>query len=133
MAFKQTNSKVLMIKSFMNTWLKDQTFYCNYCGNDFDAIKYATRSCCEDPQIGRNIEHMMGVCNQNKEIREEQLNDYGATKDLKMRQAVRMPPKLMEDLEEFFKKNYKEKLFNDNKELRKFTKHFPQFSVARKI
>jgi len=133
MAFKKTNSKVTMIKSFINNWLKDQTFYCNYCGNDFDPIKYALKSCCDNPQIGRNIEHVMGVCKQNQAIKEEQMNDYGATKDLKMRAAVSMPPRLMEDLERFFKDNYQEKLFNDNKELRNFMKHFPQFTLAKKI
>ena len=133
MAVKTTNSKMEVIKHLINLWLTDQTFYCNYCGQKWDAVKFATISCCDNPQIGRNMDHLRGIIKQNKELQEMQDNDYASTDAMNMRLGVSMPPKLLEFLEKHFKEFYQEKLFTNNKELHKFMKEFPQFKIPKKI
>ena len=60
-------------------------------------------------------------------------NDYAANKSMTMRWGISMLPKLYMDLETFFEKNYKEKLFNDDKELKQFMHDFPMFRVCKKV
>ena len=118
-------------RAVINTWLKDQSVYCNHCNLD---SKYflASESCCENPQIGRNIDHMMGGVKQNRIIREIAKNEYGSTKGKTLRYAVSMPPRLLMTLEDYFDK-HDEKLFNDNKELHKFMKAFPALCTCKVI
>lgn len=131
-----TKNKWIAVRSFINYWLKDKTYYCNVCGMPFDPRDKENghwKPCCEEPQIGRNIDHCMGVVKQNKELQKVRINDVGSTKDKSFRWGISMPPRLMKDLEDHFRSKYKEKLFNDQKELRQFMKEFPAFMVAKKI
>lgn len=118
-------------RAIINTWLKDQTLYCNNCQTD---AKYflASESCCENPQIGRNVDHMMGGIKQNKMIRETALNEYGSTEDKTIRFSVSMPPRLLVALEDYFGK-HNEKVFNDQKELHAFMKQFPALCSCKVI
>lgn len=123
---------MLAIKSFINTWLKDQQFYCNNCGENFDPGYHAAYSCCENPQFGRNIDHTKGLMAQNESMREMQKKETGATDDNTWRACLSIPPRLYEDLTRYFK-GYGEKLFNDERDIRAFMKAFPQFCSCRKI
>lgn len=131
MAFQKTTNKMKAIRAFINTWLKDSTLYCNNCGARFrDNV---IDSCCLDPQIGRNKDHLMGVIKQNKMIQETRKNKFAAMEDNTMRWGISIAPKLMTDLENYFAVNFQEKLFNNNKELRQFMKAFPEFRIAKEI
>ena len=131
MTFIKLTKKEDAIRAVINTWLKDQTLYCNNCNTD-SRYFLADESCCENPQIGRNIDHMMGGIKQNKIIKETALNEYGSTDDKTMRYAVSMPPRLLMTLEQYFE-THNDKLFNNQKELHNFMKAFPALSTAKVI
>lgn len=131
MAFVKLTNKIDASRAVINTWLKDPSLYCNNC--DLDSKYFlATESCCENPQIGRNIDHMMGGIRQNKVLREIAENDYGSTKDKSLRFAVSMPPRLLRVLEDYFAK-HGEKLFTDKKELHEFMKAFPALCSCKVV
>ena len=125
-------TKFKAIRALINTWLKDQRVYCNNCGMVAIPELLARESCCEDPQLGRNIEHYVGCTKQNKIRKESQLKATGATENNQFRYAVSMPPQLVTFLEDHFAK-YNEKLFNNPKELHGFMKEFPMFAVCEKV
>jgi hypothetical protein len=125
-------TKMNAIKALINEWLKDHTMYCNNCDLDANPALLAYESCCENPQIGRNIEHYLGCVKQNKAIREFQLKETGATENNNLRHAVSLPPRLLFWLEGYFDK-YGEKLFNNRSELHAFMKRFPQFNSCEKV
>jgi hypothetical protein len=128
---RTTNNKWLALKAFINgIWLKDQNYYCNYCGRDY--VK-GEPSCCENPQIGRNIDHCRGLIKQNKEIQNSRLRETASNETKTMRWGISIPPRLYHDAEQYFKKQHNEKLFNDNKELRAFMKEFKCFTIPSKI
>jgi hypothetical protein len=126
----KTNNKWDAVRAFINTWLKDQTFYCNNCGENWNPLTFP---CCENPQIGRNIDHTKGVIKQNKMWRQTRKNKHASTDDKSIRWGISMPPRLLYDLERYFKTQYNEKLFNNNKELYKFMKEFPEFCVCVEV
>lgn len=128
---------MVAIRAFINTWLKDKSVYCNYCGLPFNPKDQNEHGqwnpCCENPQIGRNVDHTMGIIKQNRAIRETRKNDFAQTDSKAMRMGISLPPMLLKDLENYFKKNYDQKLFVDNKELHKFMREFPDFTTCRRI
>jgi hypothetical protein len=124
--------KMTAIRGLINTWLKDPTLYCNNCDLDANAAFLAVESCCERPQIGRNIDVYVGLCKENKAIVDINLKATGATKDNSFRSAIALPPRLLAFLENYFK-GYGEKLFNNQKELHQFMREFPQFKVCEQI
>ena len=131
MTFVKLTNKTDAARAVINTWLKDQTLYCNNCNTDAKYI-LAGGSCCENPQIGRNIDHMMGGIKQNKTIRETAQNEFGSTEDKSLRYAVSMPPRLLMTLEQYFE-DHNDKLFNDNKELHDFMKAFPALCTCKVV
>lgn len=137
MVFVHTSDKWAATRAFINTWLKDKTFYCNYCGlkynpNDKDS-KGDWSPCCNNPQIGRNIDHTKGVIEENKMVRETRKNELGQTDDKSLRYGISLPPTLMRDLNNYFKIQYGQKFLADNGELHKFMKEFPQFTTCKRI
>ena len=128
----KTSDKFLAIKNFINIWLTDQTIYCNNCGSDFDANFFKYETCCENVQLGRNFDHTYGLYKQNKLRQETLKNRYAATEKKDMRVCISLPPRLLHDLETFFKQ-HGEKLFNDDRELQTFMRKFPQFVVPKEI
>lgn len=125
-------TKMEAIKGLINEWLHDQTVYCNHCGLDANPALLIHESCCENPQLGRNIEVYMACCKQNKRITQDNIKLTGATKANNMRHAISIPPRLYSFLTGYFEK-YGEKLFNNQKELHAFMKSFPQFKVCEQI
>lgn len=121
------------INAFLHMWVKDQTLYCGNCGMVAIPEMLAIESCCDNPQIGRNIDHLRGVLRQNQ-LRKKELNNnvYGSNKENTFRYAISLPVKLLQDLEQYFK-SHGEKLFNNNKELHAFMRKFPQLTVAEVV
>lgn len=120
-------------KAYINTWLKDPRWYCNSCGKNYgyDRPK-APFVCCEDPQVGRNIDHTRGVVKQNKAIRESRKNDFASDDKKTIRYGLSLPPALMRDLEKYFVQ-YGEPFLRDSNEMAQFMKAFPQFTTCRRI
>jgi len=163
MAIVETSDKWTAAEAFIGTWLKDPTFYCNNCGQDFhyccdtprpvlkkqsiatdekteeqiilrcESCHKSIYQCCENPQIGNNKDHTYALIKQNKEMKKDRINEYGSNKTKTMRQGLSLPPKLHQDLNSYFQKMYQEKLFNTQKEMREFMKRFPAFKIAEKI
>lgn len=127
-----TKSKWMAVRSFINTWLKEPECYCATCG--FPYFNSMDEPCCKDPRYGTNLDHMIGLLKQNREMREKATEkDTAANKDNNMRWGVSILPKLLADLEDYFEKNYHEKLWNNDKELKEFMRAFPEFRIARKV
>lgn len=99
---------------------------------DFDPNYFKYETCCDNVQLGRNFDHMYGLFRQNKIRRDAQKNIYGATEKKDMRVCVSMPPRLLSDLEAFFKR-HGEKLWNDDSELQVFMERFPEFKVPERV
>lgn len=129
----KTKDKWDAAKSVINLWLADQTLHCNNCGEKFNADLWKEGPCCEEPEIGRNMDHLKGVINENKRIREQAKNDYSANDDKNLRIGLAMPPSLLLTLEDYFKKHGGEKLFRNNQEMHSFMKKFPMLCTARKV
>ena len=127
----KTNNKEKAFHAVINTWLKDKTMYCNFCGQDYkDDV---TTPCCENPQVGRNMDHCMGIIKQNKMIRETRKNEFGSTDDKTLRYGVSMPPALYQVLDRFKVSNDKPKLFREDGEMVWFMKKFPQFTTCSRV
>lgn len=127
-----TQSKIQAIRAFINLWLSDNTIYCNSCGDIFNAEMWQHGPCCENPQIGRNLDHAMYVMKIVKEKKRDSLNRYGSNKNMTMRSCVSLPARLLRDLETYFR-GYGEKLFNNDKEMQDFMRAFPQFTNCEEI
>lgn len=132
-----TKNKWIAVRSLINVWLKDKTIYCNACGALYDPKNVTPEGhwhkCCDEPQIGRNIDHCYGVVKQNKELQKMLTNDTAMGETKAMRWGVSIPQGLLLHLEKYFKEKHKEKLFNDTKELNEFMREFPAFRVAKKV
>jgi len=126
----RTHDKWIAVQAFINVWLKDKTLYCNYCGELFDKRFFP---CCDNPQVGRNVDHTMGLIKQNREMNKIRLNEFASTKKKRLRWGASIPPKLFHDLEKYLKTLGEKKLFNDNKELHQFMRKFPAFKIPDKV
>lgn len=135
MAFKLTNSKELAIRAFINEWAKDQTLYCNTCGNIYTPPPEGVpeEPCCENTQIGTNMQVLYWLIQENKMIRETRANQYASNKDKTMRWGLSMPPRLMHDLEEYCINSLKEPFLDTPEEMLSFAKQFPQFRTCEVI
>jgi len=122
--------KMKLIRKFINGWLQDPLVYCNSCG-----IPYfpSDRDCCDNPQIGNNLQHCWAIIIQNKARQKTRDNEYGSNKDNTLRIGASLPEKLIRDLEQYFHENHKQKLWNNQKEFRLFLKSFPQFAICERI
>jgi hypothetical protein len=138
MAKKQTafsghhdeKGKYKEIRAFINNWLLDPALYCNTCGFPYFPLE---KACCDNPRIGKNIQHCQALLLQIAAERKCNNNEFGSNKDKTLRQAVSLPPDLMQKLEKFCKEKLGEKLFVNSKDLREFMKHFPQFTTCSRI
>lgn len=135
--FVKTTDKLTAMHAFMNTWLKDKTMYCNYCGLPYmpkmtdDQGKWVP--CCESPEIGTNWDVTKIIIEENKEMRKTRNNEYASTKKKDFRMKSRIPPKLYQDMKAYFSKEYNEKIFSDKNEVNKFIRKFPVFCIPDRI
>lgn len=125
------NNKWEAVHAVINTWLKDRRVYCNGCG-----LTYCPEAgaCCEDPQLGTNMDFCRGVIVQNKVSKQTRANDYASNKSKTMRWGVSLPPDLMRTLDNYMKAHgHKKGLFEEVSDLTKFMKKFPQFAIPTKV
>ncbi len=121
--------KYAEIRKFINSWLMDSAVYCNNCGMPY----FSSEICCDNPQIGKNLDHCWAVIINNKARRTIRENEFASNPQKTMRLGLSMPEKLIRDLEAFCQKTMGEKLFVDNKDLHRFMRAFPQFVICGKI
>ena len=118
------------IRKFINQWLLDPALYCNNCGFPFFI---GEKACCENPQVGSNLQHCQALFIQIAAQRKTNLNEYASNASKTMRLGVSLPPDLMAKLEKFCMQKWGEKLFVNQKDFRGFIKAFPQFTTVEKI
>ena len=123
-------AKYKAIRQFINDWLLDPTIYCNTCGFPYFS---GEKPCCDNPLIGKNIQHCQALLLQIAAERKCNLNEYGSNKDKTLRHALSLPPDLIRKLERFCQEKLGEKLFVNTKDLRGFMKAFPQFVTMERI
>lgn len=125
----RTNNKEEAFRALINGWLKDQTLYCNNCLEFYkqDVV------CCENPHVGRNMDHCKGVIDQNKMLRETRANDFASTKDKSMRWGISMPPDLLRIMDKYKKSLDQPGLFKEPGEIEWFARKFPQFAVCKRV
>ena len=163
MAFVQTTDKWEAAHAFINTWLKDPTYYCNNCGADFlsccarphIALKKVTliaeegsneriisfckncnaevSACCDNVQIGTNRDHTAGLIKQNKEMQRTRTRLTASNKDKTMRWGVSLTPRLYNALNKYFLDTIQEKLFENKKQMHEFMRRFKQFCIPERI
>jgi hypothetical protein len=134
----KVDQKEKVVRKAIDMWLKDPSIYCNWCGKQYegDDVKYIpSNSCCESPQIGRNIDHCMAIIKQNRELRETRRNSFASTQDKSIRFAVSLPPTLLGFLDKFFRQfsDDKKGIFKEEGELTWFAKRFPQFTIPERV
>jgi hypothetical protein len=122
--------KYKAIRDYINQWLLDPTLYCNNCGFPYFI---GEKTCCDNPQVGKNIQHCQALFLQIAAQRKTNLNEYGSNKDKSLRMGVSLPPDLMTKLENFCQEKLGEKLFVNQKDFRGFMKAFPMFCTAERI
>ena len=163
MAFITTHDKWEATHAFINFWLGDKTPYCNNCGENYTAccnnphpvlIKRTLDDgsetkeavvlhckncdaeiwqCCENPQIGTNKDHTYALIKQNKEMAKNRLRDTASNETKTMRWGISLPPRLYHALDRYFEVSFKEKLFNDKKQMHEFMRKFKQFCIPERV
>jgi len=118
------------IRKFINQWLLDQAIYCGSCGMPYFPD---LPQCCEHRQLGKNIDHCLAVIQANRETLANNLNEFGSTEGKTWRNGVSMPVDLIQKLEVFCKEKWGEKLFVNIKDMRNFSRAFPQFRIVERI
>jgi len=128
----KTKSREDAYRAIINTWLKDQTFYCNNCGKTFDKMKDSP-FCCEEPHIGKNIDHCKGIIDQNKEMSKSRKNKFASVDSKTFRWGLSLPINLFYTIDNWKKGQGKEGLFREKGEITWFMKKFPQFRIPKKV
>ena len=141
--FVKTTNRWDAIRAFVNEWLKDPSLYCNNCMMPYK--ENPVGPCCDDPFIVNNHLACELVAKQNAEIKKTRNNEFGSNKNHSLRWGASIPPKLIFDVERYLKKCAIEqgydpvqegKLFRTKyfkKDLRRFLKTFPAFSIPEKV
>jgi len=125
----KTNDKFEAIHAFINTWLKDKQIYCGNCDTDYNE---ATFPCCEEPVLETNSGHTKAIIEAIKDLKKDQINEFASNKEKNFRSTVKIPKRLYWDLDKYLG-NYGYKLFDNEEDMLKFAKKFPQFSVPERI
>lgn len=125
----RTNNKEEAFRAVINTWLKDETMYCNNC---LEFYKEGV-VCCDTPQVGRNMDHCKGVIDQNKILRETRANDFASTEDKSIRWGLSLPPDLIRTFDNYKKSLGQPGIFKEPGEIVWFAKKFPAFAVCKRV
>ncbi len=128
MAIEKTSDKMIAVKAFINTWLKDPRVFCAACGKTYKGIQ-----CCPNMYIVDNKKRLVDFVQANKESKELLFHNTGKSKGGNMRSAIRMPAELMRALQSYFRQTYNETFLSDKKEGRKFMRTFPMFCSVERV
>lgn len=119
------------ILALINTWLKDPTLHCGWCGETYNPLN---PPCCEQPFIANNVQILKQFHKELRMDRELSANKYASTQGKNMRLALKFPPGLLTFLERSFLNLYNEKLFNEKYSVNWFAKKFYKyFAIPEEI
>jgi hypothetical protein len=128
----KTKNREDAYRAIINVWLKDKTLYCNNCGKPFDPLK-DNPMCCEEPHIGKNIDHCMGIIKQNKELMKVRKNEFASNDDKNIRWGLSLPISLFYTIDNWKKGQGMKGLFREDGEITWFMKKFKQFNIASRV
>ncbi len=128
----QTKSREDAYRAIINVWLKDKALYCNNCGKSFNPLKDSPL-CCEEPHIGKNIDHCKGLVDQNKARTSTRKNQYASVQDKTIRWGISMPIGLFYVIDNWKTSQGKPGLFKEKGELHWFMKTFKAFRIPEKV
>lgn len=126
----KTKSKMLAARAMLNVLLKDNTKYCNWCNADYSLDTFP---CCENPQVGRHIDHLRGIIRQNKAIKETRKNELATTDNKTLRWSISLPPRIYQIWDLCFRKSFDCKLFETKEDMAHFCREFKMFTIPRRI
>jgi len=126
----QTKTKWDKIRDFVNIWLKDPQVYCGNCDQNFNENMPL---CCEHPLHGTNFTFTKDVVELVKDLQKEQLNTYGSNKKKDFRSSLKLPSRLLRDLDALHRKEWGYKLFGKKGEIAQFMKKMPMFRIAERV
>ncbi len=126
----QTQTKWDKIREFINLWLKDPKVYCGSCGANFSK---ETFPCCDNPIVGTNLSFTKEVIDLCRDLQRAQKNVYASTDKKDLRHTVKLPTRLLHDLDIFHRQNWGYKLFGKKGDLRAFMRKFPMFRVPERV
>lgn len=138
MLIKKDGNRKAAYDSVIDLLLRDKTPYCNNCGFKHPDRLKITFICCDDPQIGDNMDHVRAVIAQNKEMRKSRLNAHASNKSQDLRWGVSIPPCIYKALDDYEKSlstpdEPGRRLFKSIADVRWFAKNYPQFSIPERI
>ena len=119
----KTRDKWDAASDLLNLLLKDNSKYCNNCGNNWD--KKRKTACCEKPEVGSHFTHLKCVVRQNKTRIKNNNDGLGRSKKKTMRSSMAMPPVLFNEWCMAFERLYKEKLLKTPEDLHTCMKRLP--------
>jgi hypothetical protein len=119
------------ILALINTWLKDPTVKCGWCGSTYNPL---SMPCCEQPFIGNNITIMQRFYKELKLNRQTRRNEFASTKGKNLRWKLSFPPLLLQFLTNAFRRMYNEELFNEKYTTTWFARKFRRyFAVPERL
>ena len=128
MLIKTTNKKDAYT-ALINTLLKDPTQYCSECGTPFHR---GMPKCCEEAQIGTNMEICSAIIAQVREARETRQNAFASTKNKSLRWGISLPAFIYEGLRDYEAKHHR-KFLDKTEDIVWFARNFPQFAIPKAI
>lgn len=125
----KTKDKWTAAHAIINVWLKDKTIYCGDCDADY---KKEFFPCCDEPILGTNYEHTKAIVEALKDAQKNLVNEYASNKKKTFRSTVKLPKRLYNMLDRYYKK-HNTRLFENEIEMRQFARKFKQFCVPIRV
>jgi len=123
--FVKTKDRKAAYDSVINLALKDPRFYCNNCQET-----YTGQKCCDEPAIGRNIDHCRAVIKECKELKNVAKKDTASFCSNAMRLGLKVPVFMYETLSHY-EESHGEVFLDKKSDTDWFAKNYPQFVVPR--
>lgn len=121
----RTVDKFEAAEAWVKMWLKDNRKKCFNCNLPYDYESFmSVGGCCDMPLIGTNAQMLTMHKKEVEKMKFTRMNEYGSNSDKSMRMQLSIPTDLYMFLDTMFKKNYEEKLFNNESEKISFMKRF---------
>ena len=138
MLIKTDNNRKAAYDSVINVCLSDKSVYCANCGHPHQDRLHIQFICCDNPQVGTNMDHAKAIIRQNKEIKKTRMNQHASTPGKNLRWGVSLPQWLYNALDEYEKRLSSaeepgRRLFKTNDDIYWFARNYPQFAVPEKM
>lgn len=130
----RTVDKFEAAEAWIKMWLKDNTKKCFNCNRPYSIEEFvANQGCCDMPLIGTNAQMLAQHKKEVEHMKSTRKNEYASTDSKSMRVQLSIPTDLYIFLDTMFKKNYDEKLFNNESEKIAFMKRFKKIFTIPEV